>query len=291
MQAVTFDPPAVRDGTAPVAVTCTPASGTPFPLGSTSVNCAARDALSRQATCAFNVTLTAVIIEVTKYGAFGDSLTEGETGGAGIFRVLDPPNAYPTKLQLALDASFPGQGIVVINRGHSGDPVEDPAKEETTLNKIIKYVPIDRPGAVLLLSGYNNLTGPCGVGQADTPACRAAIDQVRFGIRDCLRRVREANAGVRYTFVSTLTPPGPTGSHRIDGSAIQQANDGIRKMAAAEGAVLVDSYSAFLGHEAEYVNVDGLHLRPAGYQAIADTFFAAIQATVPQTVLSLSAPH
>ena len=71
-----------------------------------------------------------------------------------------------------------------------------------------------------------------------------------------------------------------------------RANDGIRQMAAAEGAVLVDSYSAFLGHEAEYVNADGLHLRPAGYQAIADTFFAAIQATVPQTpVLSLTAPH
>ena len=175
------------------------------------MNCAARDALSRQATCSFNVTLTAVIIAVTKYGAFGDSLTEGETGGAGIFRVLDPPNAYPTKLQLALDASYPGQGIVVINRGHSGDPVEDPTKEETTLNKIIKYVPIDRPGAVLLLSGYNNLTGPCGPGQVDTPACKDAIDQVEFGIRDCLRRVKEANAGVQLHPRQHVDATGPHG--------------------------------------------------------------------------------
>jgi lysophospholipase L1-like esterase len=36
--------------------------------------------------------------------------------------------------------------------------------------------------------------------------------------------------------------------------------------------------------------VDGLHLRPAGYQALADAFFAAIQATVPQTPLSHRAP-
>jgi lysophospholipase L1-like esterase len=56
-------------------------------------------------------------------------------------------------------------------------------------------------------------------------------------------------------------------------------------MVAAEGAVLVDSYGKFVGHEAEYVNVDGLHLRPAGYQALADSFFAAIRATVPQTPL------
>ena len=60
---------------------------------------------------------------------------------------------------------------------------------------------------------------------------------------------------------------------------------GFAQVATSEGAVLVDSHAAFLGHEAEYVNVDGLHLRPAGYQALADTFFAAIKATVPQTPL------
>ena len=54
---------------------------------------------------------------------------------------------------------------------------------------------------------------------------------------------------------------------------------------------LVDSYVAFLGHEAEYVNVDGLHLKPAGYQALADTFFAAIQATVPMTPPGMKMPR
>ena len=91
---------------------------------------------------------------------------------------------------------------------------------------------------------------------------------------------------MRYTFLSNLTPPGATGSNRIDGGAIVQVNGRIQQVAAAEGAVFVDSYGRFVGHEPEYVNVDGLHLRPAGYQALADGFFAAIKATIPQTPLS-----
>ena len=51
------------------------------------------------------------------------------------------------------------------------------------------------------------------------------------GLRACLRRVKEANAGVRYTFLSALTPPGPTGSHRIDGGAIEGREDTKRRAA------------------------------------------------------------
>jgi len=54
-------------------------------------------------------------------------------------------------------------------------------------------------------------------------------------------------------------------------------------MARAEGAILVDPYPVFVGHESEYVADDGLHLRRAGYQALADTFFAAIRNTVTST--------
>jgi len=92
---------------------------------------------------------------------------------------------------------------------------------------------------------------------------------------------------VTYIFVSTLTPPGPlvppTIDRRLRPDAIVQANARIRQTAAAEGAILVDTYPTFLGHEADYVSIDGLHLRPAGYQAIADAFFATIQQTIPRT--------
>jgi len=287
-QTVNFDPPMATGGAAPLQTTCTPASGSSFPLGSTTVNCTATDASSKTAMCSFKVTLSGFSIGLTKYEAFGDSLTAGETGRNFLYAPLfdDVANSYPTKLQADFDAVYPGQGITVINKGHNGDPVE------TTDDIIRSTVPRDRPDAVLLLSGFNNLNfnGTCSPGQAGTRACRDAITAVGLGIRDCIRHIKEANAGVQFIFVSTLTPPGATGSNRIDPSAITQANSQIRSAVAAGGAVLVDSYAAFTGHESDFVNTDGLHLTPAGYQALADTFFAAIQATVPQTPLSHAAP-
>jgi lysophospholipase L1-like esterase len=67
---------------------------------------------------------------------------------------------------------------------------------------------------------------------------------------------------------------------------IVQTNARIKQVVAAEGAILVDTYPRFTGHEAEYVSLDGLHLLPPGNQAIADSFFAVIRATVPQAPLS-----
>lgn len=275
-QAVTFTP-IVTNGAPPVTTTCAPASGDMFPLGSTTVNCAAADKQARQATCSFKVTLTALTIAVNKYDAVGDSFTEGENGRPAF---LDVPNSYPTKLQALFDLTFPDQGIRVINRGVSGWPVE------RTVDELPGDLSADRPGGVLLLSGFNNLLNGCGNGPVDTSDCRAALETVQFGIRDCIRRSKDFNVG--YIFVSTLTPPGPVlpgapRDRRIAGDAIVQANGRIRQVVAAEGATLVDPYPLFLGHEADYVDTDGLHLRPAGYQVLADTFFAAIRATVPQT--------
>ena len=277
--AATYPAATVSGGAAPVSVTCNPASGSSFPLGVTSVSCTASDAQSRQAACSFRVTLTAATLKVTKFDTLGDSLTEGENGRLAF---LDTPNAYPTKLQGLFDMTYPGQGINVINRGISGWPIE------RTVEELPGDLAVDRPGAALFLSGYNNLFNACGNGPANTVACQEAIVAVQFGIRDCIRRSREFNVG--YIFVSTLTPPGPVlpgaaRDRRISTDAIVQANARIRQVVAAEGVSLVDTYPTFLGHEAEYVDTDGLHLRPAGYQALAQSFFAAIAATVPTTSL------
>jgi lysophospholipase L1-like esterase len=275
-RSVTYDAPVVTGGSAPLTTACTPASGSVLSLGRTPVTCTVSDSAGRTASCAFAISLTGFRIGVTTFDAIGDSLTAGEIGRPSI---VDPPNAYPTRLQELLDRTYPGQGLRVLNNGIGGWTVGQ------TLAIIPKLLQADRPDVVLLLSGFNDLTGVCGPGQAGTLACAAARDTVRFGIRDCLRRVREANVGVKYTFVSTLTPPGPSGSNRIDADAIVQTNQRIRQVVAAEGGVLVDSYASFVGHEAEYVNVDGLHLRPAGYAALAEAFYAAIQTTIPQTPL------
>ena len=279
-QPVTFQAPVVTAGAAPVNSSCAPASGASFPLGTTSVSCTATDAQARQATCSFTVTQTALALGAMKFEAVGDSLTEGENGAGPKPQFVDPPNSYPTKLQALLDTTYPGQGMTVVNRGVSGQLVQ------TTRDLLAGHLATDRPQAVLLLSGYNNLN-PCGTGQFNTPACGVATQEVVDVVRDCIREVKKSPVGVKYIFVSTLTPPGPTGSKGIDREAILETNRKLRSVIASEQVTLVDTYPLFVGHEAEYVSADGLHLRPAGYQSIAEAFFAAIKATVPQTPLSL----
>lgn len=283
-QAVTYPPATVSGGASPVNVTCTPASGSTFNVGTTTVSCTAVDAASRQAQCAFTVTLTPLLISVTKYLAFGDSLTEGQNGRAGFHgeRVVDVPNAYPTKLQASLNFEYPGQGITVPNYGVGGEAIDNKA-----IDRLQRSIVAEKPGAVLLLDGYNNLLNPCPPAASNTSQCSQAITDVAFGIRDLIRTAKSPEYGVRYVFVSTMTPPGPylgvPPDRRIANDAIVRANTAIVNMVRSEGVTLVDTYPRFIGHEAEYVDQDGLHLRPAGYQAVADSFLAVIKATVTST--------
>ena len=278
-QVVTFSLPTPTGGSTPVAVACVPASGTAFPIGSTTVTCAAKDAIDRVASCTFKVGVFGFPLVVKRFQAVGDSLTAGENGLPQPL-YLDVPNSYPSKLRTLMDTRFPSQGMLVINRGLGGRRVEE------TLADLPGFLQADQPEAVLILSGYNNLTVPCAAGFVDVAACDEAVDWVEINLRDMIRRAREFST-VRYVFISTMTPSRP-GNKAIDNSAIRDMNDHIRAQAAAEGAFLVDVHPVFFAHEFEYVSSDGLHLLPPGYQAIADTFFSRILATIPTTTSSLS---
>jgi lysophospholipase L1-like esterase len=251
-----------------------------FPLGTTAVSCQASDAMARQASCSFKVTLKGFSIALKKYDVLGDSFTSGENGQPAVF---DVPNSFPTKLQAAFDAVYPGQGATVVPHGDPGRRMSD------IVANLVKYVTADAPDGVLVEGGYNDLLGDCGLGPVNATSCENSMINVQLGFRDCIRKSKEHN--VAYVFVATMTPPGPVlpgapRDRRISNDAILQANALIRQTAAAEGAVLADVYPLFVGHEAEYVDTDGLHLRPAGYQVMADVFFAAIQKTIPQTPLA-----
>jgi lysophospholipase L1-like esterase len=159
---------------------------------------------------------------------------------------------------------------------------------DSIVQSLVKYVTADKPDAVLVEGGYNDLLGDCGSGPTNTTACSGAIQRVQLGFLDCTRKSKERN--VAFVFAATMTPPGPLQpgaqrDRRISNDAIVQTNSRIREVVASQGGILVDLYPLFQGHEAEYVDTDGLHLRPAGYQAVADAFFAAIQKTIPQTPL------
>jgi lysophospholipase L1-like esterase len=281
-QPVTFAVPVPTAGTAPVTVTCAPDSGAAFPLGTTAVRCTASDAAARQASCNFTVTIKGVTIGVTKYLTFGDSVTEGQNGRFGSSLLfIDTPNAYPTKLQGLLDASFPGQGIAVLNRGAGGE------RAETSRDRLPQVLAQDRPGAVLIISGYNNLLNQCRIRDVSivTPLCASEIEASAGALREMVRLSRAG--GASFVFVGTVTPPGPlvppTSDRRLLPAAVTQLNAKIRSQIPGEGAIVVDIHSLFLGHEAEYTGPDGLHLDPPGNQAIAEAFFAAIKTAIPQT--------
>lgn len=280
---VMFPAPTTQGGTLPVSVSCTPASGTRFMTGVTPVACAAMDAQGRRAACAFSITLTPLLIDVTRFIAFGDSVTAGENGRLSRLTntFVDVPNIYPLRIEEMLNAEYPGQGIVVFNRGTGGDPVE------RSVEKLPGVLEADRGGALLLLDGYNNLLAECTPGDSGSAACSRKIDDVVSGLRECIRISRVSAYGIKYTFVSTITPPGPfaggTRDRRIAADAVVRTNTAIAAMAQGEGAILVDTYARFAGHESEYVDQDGLHLRPAGYLALAGAFFDAVKTTVVST--------
>jgi lysophospholipase L1-like esterase len=280
-QPVAFAIPAATAGTAPVTVTCAPNAGSAFPLGTTAVRCTASDAAARQGTCSFSVTVRGLTLAVTKYLAYGDSVTEGQNGlPERNLEFVDTPNAYPTKLQALLEESFPGQGISVVNRGRGGERAEDARL------RLPEELAQQRPGALAIIDGYNNLLNQCRTRDVSTvtPSCAAEIELAAGSLREMVRVAR--GSGVAHVFVGTLTPSGPaTGpsDRRLLPAAVTQLNTKIRMQIPGEGAIVVDIYPLFLGREAEYSGPDGLHILPSGNQVIADAFFTAIKAAIPQS--------
>jgi len=63
---------------------------------------------------------------------------------------------------------------------------------------------------------------------------------------------------------------------------VAAANTQIRALAAAEGVILVDLYPAFAGSTDTLIGPDGLHPSEAGYQKMADTFYAAVTQRLEQ---------
>ena len=83
--------------------------------------------------------------------------------------------------------------------------------------------------------------------------------------------------------INAPTPPGPFvppgTDKRIAPPAIVETNTRLSALVKSQGAILVDTFPLLIGREAELVDTDGLHLRPAGYQVLAEAFFAAITRT------------
>jgi lysophospholipase L1-like esterase len=256
---VTYDTPVAQGGQTPVTVACSPASGSTFQTGNTSVTCVATDSLSQTGSCAFDVTVSPVPrLSVTKFMAFGDSLTSGTTSPAPTILSLDESDSYPTKLLAMLSATYQDQTISMINEGLPGRKAKD------DVSRFRSTVRNDSPEVVLLMHGANDL-----------------LSDKEAGIRDALQAIDEM---VRYAkgrgvkvLLATLPPQNPAGQRGGGAVALPEMNRGLADTAQHDNVPLVD-INAQMGTYVGYIGADGLHPTPVGYQRIAEIWRDAIQA-------------
>ena len=198
-------------------------------------------------------------IAVTRFVAFGDSMSDGVLGFAP-FAVGDPgPSVgYAFKLKTLLEQRYPAQTITMTDEGVPSEMITSGvARLPTVLGR-------DAPEVVMLFEGINDLN----------TSRNAAIPVVVNALRSMVRTTR----GLGMTpLVATFLPQRRGGQRAFAVDTIVPANDQVRAMAAAEGAGLVDLYEAFGANIDTLIGSDGLHPTEAGYQKIAETFFGVIR--------------
>jgi len=268
---VTYTLPTASGGVPPVTVSCAPASGTTFPVGTTVVHCNGSDGV-RNAVCQFSVTITAFVpvLSVNSFLALGDSITAGENGldapdvdcaplpNVVRPRFIDLCRSYPSVLQGMLRDRYSSQTSTVINVGERGQPSGD------GLSLLPGYMTSFRPDAVLVFEGINDLPNNGGV---IIPNLRGIIQTAR-------------NFGAKEVFVSTLLPckPGFRCSSETN-AQVPTINNQIRALVSEQRAVLVDNGGSFfaMGDYSSLLENDGEHPSPAGYRLIAQNYFSAIR--------------
>lgn len=265
---VVYGTPPVANGAPPVVTACTPASGSTFPTGPTTVTCTATDNQQRTDSCTFAITINVPPkISATRYVAFGDSMTAGEvvSAGSGFSRILKvvPEKAYPADLQKSLTDLYTtqAQSIRVDNEGRSGEAAVDG---------------YGRLRIVLSRGGYEVLTLMDG---ANDLSSRDSVKS-RAGLASIWRMVQDAKGRGLKVFLATLPPQNKTSCcprYGVAEDEVPAFNDGIRYIADQEAITLVDVFEAFHGDNTTLIDFDGLHPTPAGYQVIANTFFKAIK--------------
>lgn len=266
---VTFDTPTAIQGAPPVRVLCTPASGTQFPNGLTTVSCEATDARAHKSGCSFSVVVTPIPqLQKTTFLAFGDSITQGKTSLRARGAVKVPPGVFNTsdsyveKLNTELTARYQDQQITIIADGFGAEFAPDGAV------RLEADLPVYSPDAVLLLEGTNDM-----INFPDSAGIRRAAGALQRMVRYAKSR---ANTRV---FLATLPPMVGTGfrSNPAAAAGVPSLNTQIRIIASIESVTLVDLFNAI---PSNYVASDGVHLTAEGYGLMADEWQKAIIATM-----------
>lgn len=255
---VSYATPVALGGTAPVTVSCTPASLSLLPVGQYPANCLATDARTRTASCSFRVRVRAVPrLQFTRFLAFGDSLTSGVISPGGHV----PAESYPTKLEAMLAQRYRRQTFTMTNVGFGGEVAAEGGRF-----RFRSVLAAAAPQVLLLMEGTNDLFF------YENQGVVPAISALSSMIGDAQR------AGVRV-MLATIPPQRAGGLRQRDvvASIIPRFNDEVRALAARQGAGLVDVYGAVQPQLEQLIGPDDLHPNPQGYLVIAQRFFEAIQ--------------
>ncbi len=258
---------------------CSPVSGSAFPIGTSTVVCTA-DQTTLASSCSFSITITppAPTLRFTRFMAFGDSITAGEVGDSvlppgvtareilarlravrgrpipGISNVVPPLNAYPTQLHNLLTLAYATQLISVANEGLSGERASE------GVSRLTASLLAGQPEVLMLFEGFNDID--------DTPNNVASI------AADLRSMALNAQGRGVEVLLATLTPV--TDARKESRATIIALNAEIRGIAAALGlGSVVDLYAALDGVPG-LIGADGFHPTVTGYRRMADIFFAEI---------------
>lgn len=262
---LTYAPPQVVGGTSPLTISCTPAAGTPTPVGQTTVSCTVADARAQTATCSFAVSVViAPTLSVERFLALGDSFTFGTTSRT--LRVIEG-DTYVQKLESLLRERYPDQSFAITNAGVPGqfmDQIED--RYPAALRQA-------NPQVLLLQGGVNDL---------NTEGARSITDVVTR-----LERITRDAQGRRVSVIlATLTPQRPGSTKGTTAPAVlRDLNARILDLCRRYQTGCVDLYAAFGGEQSPLIGGDGLHPTPAGYDAIAEAYFEVIRRLFERTAV------
>jgi len=265
---ISWPAPTTQGGTAPIQTSCTPASGSAFLPGTTTVGCTATGSGSNQsASCSFPVTVARPPqISVTRFMAFGDSITWGTAyPPAGYQRYPDPPPSYsyPSQLFLLLGLRYSDQSITMANEGWPAESID------TGLGRLPDAMAFNTPEVVLLLEGANDLLG--------NPSSSTTV-YIASKLRDMVRTAKTRVPASRVLLATF--PPQFHGSPKDRGAGaefVPDLNQLIADVARSEGATLVDLYAALLVDVKRYIGSDGLHPTEQGFTLMSQTFAKVIQ--------------
>jgi lysophospholipase L1-like esterase len=268
---IVYATPTVSGGFLPLTgPTCTPASGTAFPVGLTTVTCTVTDARARSGSCPFTVTvLGPPRLSLTRFSAFGDSITAGEIPSEGLRPLLiDPFLSYAADLTRDLAIRYRTQSPGVVNDGFQGETTSQ------GLARLPRTIALGNNYQVLLLmEGANDLPGGSS---SILPAATNVQAMIRVGKAAGLKVIL-ANLPPQNPNACSGSAAYPGCINRSGGAAfVVPFNAFMPGIASAENVPLVDVYSAFNG-DLTLIDVDGLHPTALGYQTIANAFFKSIQ--------------